>query len=199
MQGLHGRRKLHRVRPPVKRTHRGGRTPRFRLNPDSEVAELDARSVQWVTRAKDKMLYRALKNLTKGHENVIKDQIVVLEGKHKGMQVRRVEAWVGVVYHSTMQRRSNGIVYHTEERDVPLCPKDRKSIVMELPIFIPELATHLGLKPLTRHESNDHRLPNFVWGRPFKISIKIVSSILATPITLRRNEAESHTANLKWV
>jgi len=27
---------------------------------------------------------------------VIKDQIIVLKGKHKGMQVRRVEAWVEV-------------------------------------------------------------------------------------------------------
>ena len=31
-----------------------------------------------------------------GHENVIKDQVVVLKGKHKGMRVRRVEAWVEV-------------------------------------------------------------------------------------------------------
>jgi len=62
----------------------------------AHLAELAARGVQWVTRAKDKMLYRVLKNLTTGHENVIKDQLVVLRGKHKGMQVRRVEAWVEV-------------------------------------------------------------------------------------------------------
>jgi hypothetical protein len=62
----------------------------------AHLAELDARGVQWVTRAKDTMKYHAVRNLTTGHENVIKDQIVVLKGKHKGMRVRRVEAWVEV-------------------------------------------------------------------------------------------------------
>jgi hypothetical protein len=62
----------------------------------AHLAELDARGVQWVTRAKDTMKYHAIRNLTTGHENVIKDQIVVLKGKHKGMRVRRVEAWVEV-------------------------------------------------------------------------------------------------------
>jgi hypothetical protein len=60
------------------------------------LAELDARGVHWVTRGKDTMNYHAVKNLTEGHKNVIKDQIVVLRGKHKGMRVRRVEAWVEV-------------------------------------------------------------------------------------------------------
>lgn len=60
------------------------------------LRELDARGVWWVTRAKDNMKYRAIKNLTKGHQDIIKDQIVVLQGKHKGLRVRRVEAWVEV-------------------------------------------------------------------------------------------------------
>ena len=60
------------------------------------LEELDGRGVSWVTRAKDNMKYRALKNLTKGHENIIKDQRITLQGKHKGMVLRRVEAWVGV-------------------------------------------------------------------------------------------------------
>ena len=58
--------------------------------------ELDARGVWWVTRAKDNLNYHAVKNFTKGHENIIKDQLVVLRGKHKGLRVRRVEAWVEV-------------------------------------------------------------------------------------------------------
>jgi hypothetical protein len=62
----------------------------------AHLAELDARGVHWVTRAKDTMKYHAVKNLPGGHENVIKDQIVVLKGKHKGMRVRRVDAWVEV-------------------------------------------------------------------------------------------------------
>jgi hypothetical protein len=58
--------------------------------------DLDVRGVWWVTRAKDNMKYRAVKNLTKGHENIVKDQIIALQGKHKGMKLRRVEAWVEV-------------------------------------------------------------------------------------------------------
>jgi len=60
------------------------------------LAELDERGVSWVTRAKDNMKFRAFKNLTKGRENIIKDQRIVLQGKHKGMVLRRVEAWVEV-------------------------------------------------------------------------------------------------------
>jgi hypothetical protein len=57
--------------------------------------DLNLRGVWWVTRAKDNMQYRVVKNHTKGHENIIKDQLVALKGK-KGMQLRRVEAWVEV-------------------------------------------------------------------------------------------------------
>jgi hypothetical protein len=60
------------------------------------LAELDERGVSWVTRAKDNMKYRALKNLSKRHGNLIKDQRISLQGKHKGMILRRVEAWVEV-------------------------------------------------------------------------------------------------------
>ena len=56
------------------------------------LADLDARGVWWVTRAKDNMRYHALKNLAKGDDVIIKDQIVTLKGR-KGMRVRRVEAW----------------------------------------------------------------------------------------------------------
>ena len=62
----------------------------------THLAELDERGVQWVTRAKDTMKHHAVKNHTVSHENIIKDQIVVLKGKHEGMRVRRVEAWVEV-------------------------------------------------------------------------------------------------------
>ena len=58
--------------------------------------DLLARGVWWVTRAKDNMKYHVVKNLTKGHDGILKDQIVSLKGRHKGMQVRRVEAWVEV-------------------------------------------------------------------------------------------------------
>jgi hypothetical protein len=58
--------------------------------------DLDQRGVWWVTRAKDNMVFRVVKNHTKGHENILKDQIIELKGKQKGMQLRRVEAWVEV-------------------------------------------------------------------------------------------------------
>jgi len=58
--------------------------------------DLDLRGVWWVTRAKDNMTYRVVRNPTKGHGNIIKDQIVEFKGKHKGMRLRRVEALVEV-------------------------------------------------------------------------------------------------------
>jgi hypothetical protein len=58
--------------------------------------DLDHRGVWWVTRAKDNMVFRVVKNHTKGHENIIKDQIIELKGRHKGMRLRRIEARVEV-------------------------------------------------------------------------------------------------------
>lgn len=60
------------------------------------LGELAGRCVQWVTRAKDNLAYRVRKTLTKGKENIIKDQLIVLTGKHKGVKLRRVEAWVEI-------------------------------------------------------------------------------------------------------
>jgi hypothetical protein len=61
------------------------------------LSDLDARGVQWVTRAKDNMKYRAVKTMTKGKPNIIKDQLITLTGaSHQGMQLRRVEARVEV-------------------------------------------------------------------------------------------------------
>jgi hypothetical protein len=63
----------------------------------AHLSDLAARGVQWVTRAKDNMKWRAVKTLTKGKQNILKDQLVALTGaKHKGMQMRRVEARVEV-------------------------------------------------------------------------------------------------------
>jgi len=59
------------------------------------LSDLDGRGVWWVTRAKDNMKYHAVKNLTRGHDGILKDQIVALKGR-PGMRVRRIEAWVEV-------------------------------------------------------------------------------------------------------
>ena len=63
--------------------------------------DLDARGVQWVTRAKDNLCYRTVRNLpVKKGGKVVKDQIVKLTGaKFKqlaGWTLRRVEAWLEV-------------------------------------------------------------------------------------------------------
>jgi hypothetical protein len=59
--------------------------------------DLDERGVFWVTRAKDNMKYRAVKNLAKNKAGIIKDQIICLQIKGGAkMRVRRVEAWVEV-------------------------------------------------------------------------------------------------------
>jgi len=61
------------------------------------LSDLDTRGVWWVTRAKDNMKFRVVtKNHTKGHENIIKDQVIALQGQHKGMKLRRVEAKVEI-------------------------------------------------------------------------------------------------------
>ena len=67
----------------------------------AHLHDLDLRGVQWVTRAKDNLRYRALRNLPviKG-SGIVKDQIVKLTGTKwkslSGWTVRRVEAWVEV-------------------------------------------------------------------------------------------------------
>ena len=67
----------------------------------AHLHDLDARGVQWVTRAKDNFCYRARRNLpvVKGG-HIVKDQLVTLTSSKwktlRGWKVRRVEAWVEV-------------------------------------------------------------------------------------------------------
>lgn len=60
------------------------------------LSDLNQRGIWWVTRSKDNMVFRVVKNHTTVHEKIIKDQIIALKGQHKGMQLRRVEALVEV-------------------------------------------------------------------------------------------------------
>jgi hypothetical protein len=62
----------------------------------AHLAALAARGIIWVTRAKDNLLYRVRRNLSRGKPGILKDQLVVLAGRHKGMEVRRVEAVVEI-------------------------------------------------------------------------------------------------------
>ncbi len=67
----------------------------------AHLHDFDARGVQWVTRAKDNMDCRAVKNLLPDKSaGIIKDQLVKLRGakwrRFQGWHLRRVEAWVEV-------------------------------------------------------------------------------------------------------
>lgn len=61
----------------------------------ADLSDLDARGVQWDTRAKDNMNYRVVKTLTQGKQDILRDQVIALAGaKNKGMRMRRVEVRV---------------------------------------------------------------------------------------------------------
>lgn len=67
----------------------------------AHLHDLDMRAVQWVTRAKDNLRCRTVRNLpVKKGGKIVKDQIVKLTGnkwqKLAGWTLRRVEAWVEV-------------------------------------------------------------------------------------------------------
>ena len=64
----------------------------------THLAKLDEREVQWVSRAKVNMQYRARRNRPLPKDgSIVKDQEIVLTGKkHKGYRLRRVEAWVEI-------------------------------------------------------------------------------------------------------
>lgn len=57
------------------------------------LADLDARGVWWVTRAKDNMSFRVRRNLVKDEGKIVRDQMVQIDG---GRVLRRVQAWVEV-------------------------------------------------------------------------------------------------------
>lgn len=62
----------------------------------AHLAGLEARGVSWVSRAKDNLRHRASRKLSKGKAGIVSDQLVVLTGRHKGLEVRRVEAVVEI-------------------------------------------------------------------------------------------------------
>jgi len=115
----------------------------------AHLGELDARGVQWVTRAKDKMLYRAIKNITTGHENIIKDQLIVLKGKHKGMQVRRVEALVEIdEVRRVMVFITNNLVWSPRS----VCDLYRRR--WDIEVFFKQVKQSLKLSGFLGHSTN---------------------------------------------
>lgn len=112
-------------------------------------ADLDARGVWWVTRAKDNMRYHAVKNLTKGHANIIKDQLVVLQGKHKGQRLRRVEAWVEL---DGEWRTMVFITNHQEWSPQSVCDLYRRR--WDIEVFFKQVKQSLKLSSFLGHNAN---------------------------------------------
>lgn len=113
------------------------------------LCELAARGVQWVTRAKDNMRFRVRKNLTKGKPNIIKDQLVVLTAKHKGVEVRRVEAWVEI---DDEWRRMVFITNNLEWSPQTVCDLYRRR--WDIEVFFKQVKQTLKLSNFLGHSAN---------------------------------------------
>ena len=113
------------------------------------LSELGARGVWWVTRAKDNLKWRAVRNLTKGRENIVKDQVVALQGKHKGMRVRRVEAWVEVDgERRLMAFLTNNLVWSPRS----VCDLYRRR--WDIEVFFKQVKQSLKLSGFLGHSAN---------------------------------------------
>jgi hypothetical protein len=115
----------------------------------SHLAALDGREVNWVSRAKDNMRYRVKRNLSKGKEGIIKDQIVVLTGKHMGMEVRRVEAWVEI---DGEPRVMTFLTNNLEWSPVTVCDLYRRR--WDIEVFFKQVKQCLKLSNFLGHSAN---------------------------------------------
>ena len=116
--------------------------------------DLDARGVQWVTRAKDNFRYRAVRNLSlKKGGKVEKDQIVRLRGakfQHgKGWTLRRVEAWVEV---DGEERLMVFITNNTDWSARSVCDLYRAR--WEIEVFFKQVKQTLKLGDFLGHSAN---------------------------------------------
>jgi hypothetical protein len=113
------------------------------------LAELNERDVSWVTRAKENMTYRAIKNLVKGRSEIIKDQRIALTGKHKGMVMRRVEAWVEV---EGVQRIMVFITNNFDWSPQSVCDLYRRR--WDIEVFFKQVKQSLKLGSFLGHSAN---------------------------------------------
>jgi hypothetical protein len=113
------------------------------------LSDLDARGVSWVTRAKDNMKFRAVRNLAKDDGNIIRDQIVALQGKHRGMRLRRVEAWVEV---DGEWRVMVFITNNTEWSPRSVCDLYRRR--WDIEVFFKQVKQSLKLGSFLGHSAN---------------------------------------------
>jgi hypothetical protein len=113
------------------------------------LGELVARGVQWVTRAKDNLRYRVVRNLTKGKPGIIKDQLIRLTGKHKGMELRRVEAWVEI---DGEERRMVFLTSNLEWSPRTVCDLYRRR--WDIEVFFKQVKQTLKLSNFLGHSAN---------------------------------------------
>lgn len=120
----------------------------------AHLHDLDVRGVSWVTRAKDNMRCRSVRNLpVKTGAKVVKDQIVKLTGakfKHlKGWTFRRVEAWVEV---DGQERLMVFITNHTGWSARSICDLYRAR--WDIEVFFKQVKQTLKLGDFLGHSAN---------------------------------------------
>jgi hypothetical protein len=120
----------------------------------THLHELDTRGVQWVTRAKDNLRYRTLRNLpVKPGGKVVKDQIIKLTGikwqKLGGWTLRRVEAWVEV---DGQQRLMVFITNNTAWSAASVCGLYRAR--WDIEVFFKQVKQTLKLGDFLGHSAN---------------------------------------------
>lgn len=113
------------------------------------LAALDERGVSWVSRAKSNLCYRVKKNLSKGRPGIVSDQLVVLTGKHKGMEVRRVEA---VVEIDGEQRLMVFLTNNLEWSPSSVCDLYRRR--WDIEVFFKQVKQTLKLGSFLGHSAN---------------------------------------------
>lgn len=120
----------------------------------THLHDLDARGVQWVTRAKDNFCYRAKQNLpvSKG-SRIVKDQLVRLTGSKwqalEGWTVRRVEAWVEV---DGQERLMVFITNNTDWSPRSVCDLYRAR--WDIEVFFKQVKQTLKLGDFLGHSAN---------------------------------------------
>lgn len=113
------------------------------------LCELAARGVQWVTRAKDNLRFRVRKNLSNDKPGIIKDQLVRLTGRHKGVEVRRIEAWVEI---DGEWRRMVFLTNNLEWSPRTVCDLYRRR--WDIEVFFKQVKQSLKLANFLGHSAN---------------------------------------------
>jgi hypothetical protein len=110
--------------------------------------ELDARGVQWVSHAKDNILFSPKRLWSKGKAGIIKDQLIVLTEKPHGLTLRRVEAWVEV------EGKERVMVFLTNNLEWSRSVCDLDSCRWDIEVFFKQVKQTLKLSNFLGHSAN---------------------------------------------